>query len=183
MDDLEILAEIQAAGTRFGVPFVVTQYDRNGGVKHQVPCRRVGPLALNESMLFTLEGDFVQGFVYLDDIRGLCIEQRRSFKHPVIGAIVGTVLLGLPLLSVVSAFADLPWAPQSDPLMCSEVFVAALGAYMLWEVLRNRQVPFLVIQTKDEPRVFQLHGHLAPEVKLLVLALQAAVSSPPTQEL
>ena len=166
----------QAAGSPLGKPGVVVQWDRKGRAKRQVPCVRVGQIAFNEMMLFVLEGEYVQGFVYLAEIQRITIQRRKSFRHPIIGFLVGlgcvlgpvSVLLGDPV-----GLAGLLGAGGG----CGFLFVLGIGAFTLFEVITSRKVPWLVVTTKDGDRAFLLGEPVTAEQEQLVFAFDGVAGA------
>jgi len=125
-------------------------------------------------MLLVLEGNRVRSVIRLGDLKNLRIEMRRSFKHPVVGAIVGAALIAAP----ISPFLG-------DPFGLSGVFYGSLipiggtlfclgiGGFTLYEVLRARRVPWLIANTPAGEYSHALDNDLSPEESQLLTALGA----------
>ena len=173
-DRPDVTDSLADVGRSIAKPGTITEWDKDGKVRHRVECVRVGQFALNDRMFFVLENDRVSGFVYLADIRDFRFESRRSFKHPIAGTIFGVSAFLLPLTIFVGDPFFIGGFLGGGLFPLTGGFLMLLGAFTLYEVLRNRKVPWLIVETKDGPRPFMLFAPLAAEQEDLVHALAAA---------
>ena len=174
VNDSNSVPPTKDAGPRIGTPAIVTQWDEKGRVRRQIECLRVGQLALHENMLLVLEGDRVRGVVRLGDLQSVRVEMLRSFKHPVIGAVIGLVMIGAPISVLLGDPFFLGGILGGDFLCFTGGFLLLLGGYTLFEVFRMRKSPWLIAQTPVGEIVLALDRALSPEESSLLAALGAS---------
>jgi hypothetical protein len=168
--------DFQAAGREFGTSAVITQWSKDGKVRHQVSCLRLGQIALSDTMLFVLEGEKVQGWVYLADIRRLAIESRRSYKHPIIGSAIGLAFMAAPVSVVLGDPFSIAGYFGGDLFLFTGGFIGLIGAYTFYEAVLSRKVPWLIVDTATAPRALMFTERLTPAQEALIAAMGAAVA-------
>jgi hypothetical protein len=120
------------------------------------------PIFYDERVIGVLEGKYVQGTVGRRSLRAYRVEQRTSFKHPIVGAVLGGVLVGVPLQAVAGDPLGLWWLTLASPMrLAGSVFMAFFGAFLLWGVIRRREQPWLVLTTVSGERAFPLNEELS----------------------
>src|SRR4051812_33276703 len=104
----------------------------------------VGPLAYDEQLLVVTNQAVVVGSVTRASIRRIRIEPRTSFKHPVVGGVVGLILVAGPLMPRAAERLGLV---DEDWLMTVKAvgeFMLVVGILVLVCVLLRRRIPWLV---------------------------------------
>ena len=126
---------------------------------------RLGQIAYDDDLLLVLDGgDYVNDRIPRNAIKSARLETRPSFKHPVIGIIMGSVLIGVP----VSAFLGDPLGIEGLILCGIETMIIAgflvlLGLYLYFPALSNRKIVWLIIDTTHGERTFPLQGEITDE--------------------
>jgi hypothetical protein len=137
----------------------------------------VRPIFFNDNVIGVLDGRYVQGTIGRRALRAFRVEQRTSFKHPVVGAVLGGVLTVVPLLTLVGDPLGLWWLTLASPLrLVGSFFMLFFGVCLLWGVMRRREQPWLVLTTASGERAFPLNEEL-PETA--VAALRSLVVEAP----
>jgi hypothetical protein len=129
---------------------------------------RVGPLAFDEELLIIMNQGVVIGSVLRRSINAIRIEPRTSFKHPIVGTVVGLVgVAGLLVPNAVRTFGlqDDDWI---QPLRILGFVMAVIGLILLLGVVRRRQIPWLVVDTDSGQRCFPLENEVTPQVEQLI---------------
>ena len=133
---------------------------------------RMGPIAFNERLIVVLEGKYVAGRVFRDQVQRLEIQWRSSFKHPFLGIVIGAGCC-FPLGELIAG----------DPLelgglfsmnvrtLAGSLFLFLCGIYLLFGAIFRRQVPFLVAQTTTGEYAFRLRETITPEIEQFVTKL------------
>jgi len=122
----------------------------------------LGAIAYNDRLVVILQGNTVVGSVPRADIRSIRIEPRLSFKHPIVGLILGSLLTAIPLSTTLMGL-------YYNPVLTLSISLP--GFYLLFAAARARRVPWLVVLTSAGERAFMLHGPVTPEVDAFVHAL------------
>jgi hypothetical protein len=122
----------------------------------------LGALAYNDRLVVVLQGSTVVGSIPRADIRSIRIEPRLSFKHPIVGLVVGSLLSVVP---IGTTLMDLYYNPVLT------LSFSLIGFYLLFAAARARRVPWLVALTSAGERAFMLHGPVTPEVDAFVRGL------------
>jgi hypothetical protein len=122
----------------------------------------LGPIAHSDRLVVVLDGSDVVGSVAIADTLSIRIEQRSSFKHPIIGLVLGAILIAAPVGATLSAVIFPPVLTISLTL---------IGLYLVIAAARVRKVPWLIALTKTGERAFMLYGTVTPEVEAFVHAL------------
>lgn len=122
----------------------------------------LGALAYSERLIVVLEGRDVVGSVPRADIRSIRIELRPSFKHPIVGLILGGLLVAVPIgLTLMGLYYN--------PLLT--LSITLVGFYLMFGAARTRKVPWLIVITNAGERAFMLYAALTPEVEAFAQAL------------
>jgi len=115
--------------------------------------RKVGSVALTPSQLLIFDSDEIQQSFYFNDISSIKVLQRPSIKHPVIGIVLGLVLL-IPSIYLIWTFNLAPStihgylaARFTRDIFWGILLGLALGSYLLYQVATQKQV--LWIQLED----------------------------------
>jgi hypothetical protein len=125
----------------------------------------VKPIFINDEVVGVLDETYVLGTVARSRLKAFRTETRTSFKHPIIGAILGTVMVGVPVQSALGDPLNLWWLTLASPArVAGAVFMLFIGAYLLYGVLRRRDEEWLVLVSEHEERAFPIGGKLAPHV-------------------
>jgi len=128
-----------------------------------------GPIFYDDDVIGVLEGKYVQGTVGRRSLQGFRIDRRTSFEHPVVGWLLGGVLVGVPLQAVAGDPLGLWWLTLASPMrLGASVCMVIFGACLLWGVIRRRDLPWLVLMTRTGERAFPL-GEELPENAAIVL--------------
>lgn len=123
----------------------------------------VGPLLVNDDVLGVTDGRYITATIGRHIIVRAGIEQRSSFKHPIAGAVVGTLFVYLSICAI-------PGNPLGGDgvlpvrLGAAAIFLAAMGIYLLASVIRRKDVPWLVVETIHGQRAFPLYLPVTQEV-------------------
>ncbi|MGC4119190.1 MAG: hypothetical protein QM765_32415 [Myxococcales bacterium] len=123
---------------------------------------RIGAVAFEGEQLLVLEGDYILARLDRAEVRSLRVEQRPSFKHPVLGAV-----LGLALLVPGGAFVGI--APMAATKGVVYVLVGAsisviAGVSLLWGVITRKDIPFLVAVTERGESIYALDQPVTAEL-------------------
>src|SRR5690349_3669776 len=106
-----------------------------GGETYQ----RIGPFIYNDETIGIVEGNYVVERVRRAFITGIDFECRSSFKHPIIGLILGLVLVTVPVQAVMGDPLGLWWLTLASPhRVAGTFFMFLFGIYLIWAVLRRR---------------------------------------------
>ena len=119
-----------------------------------------------------LEGDAVVIRIRREEIRSLRIEQRPSFRHPVLGLAVGiallapaAVLVGPEVLSDTELVSPALTKSLGKLAIAIAVVMSALGgAYLLYGALTRREIPFLVVGTTRGENAYALAGPISAKL-------------------
>jgi hypothetical protein len=133
----------------------------------------LGPLFWDKEIVGVTEHNHVLGSVRRSDLTGVRYEVRSSFKHPVFGAVLGTLLLALGIVLATynpeSAFEVI----QRYPLRALGTIVGPImfGAYLLWGVVRRRDVPWVVFITGPSEYALPLEAELTSAAKSVLAGM------------
>ncbi|MEI8197849.1 MAG: hypothetical protein WCI73_18290 [Phycisphaerae bacterium] len=145
---------------------VITQLDQDGRTRRQTTADRYGPLALSSHTFFVFQSPKstdVIGFVHLAELLSFHTTVRNTFRHPILGLVFA---LGL--------IASTPFIPS----ILIIVFFLLLGIFTLWEVVRNRKVVWLVLDTRSGRREFLLAKEITPEIQACLDTLTVICQTP-----
>jgi len=174
MTEPNATSPLRSAAQQFGTPAVITQWTEKGRVRNQVRCLRLGQIALSETMLFVLEGEKIQGFVYLAEILSLHVEPRRTYKHPVLGALIGFAMVIAPVGVIAGDPQNLGKSFGGDFFLIWGPLLVAAGLFTFYEAVLSRKVPWLIVETKTTQRAFMFSNPLTtPESDLLTAMAQS----------
>lgn len=126
---------------------------------------KLGQVAYDDDWLLVLdERDNVIQEIPRARIESVKVEMRSSFKHPVIGVILGGILVGVP----ASAFLGDPLGVRETILYHLEYLLSAaslffFGLFLLFPALASRKIPWLVIGTSYGERAFPLQCEITDE--------------------
>ena len=97
----------------------------------------VAPIYFNNDVVGVLDGKHSQGRVGRRVLTGFRIDRRTSFKHPVIGFVIGFVLVVIPLQALIGDLLGIWWVTLASPLRLVGSFFPffLLGIYLLWGVV------------------------------------------------
>ena len=137
----------------------------------------IGPLAYDEKLLVVMNQKVVVGSVPRAAIRRIRIEPRSSFKHPVVGSVIGLIGLAGPLMPSAArslGAMDYGWLKL---LEAAGDLMLVVGILVLVCVMRRREIPWLVVETDGEQRCFPLEKEVTPVVEQLVKTLDTVHSA------
>lgn len=114
-----------------------------------------GPIFYDGDLIGVLDGVTVMGSMARKEITAVRLERRTSFKHPILGLILGGVLMaaGLYWFSLTSGDGFVLYG-------C----LLGCGAYLLQGVVRRREIPWLVLVAGTTEREFPLRQDLPAAV-------------------
>lgn len=134
----------------------------------------VAPIYFNNDVVGVLDGKHSQGRVGRRALMGFRIDRRTSFKHPVIGFVIGFVLVAIPLQALMGDPLGLWWVTLASPLrLVGSFFLFSFGIYLLWGVVSRREMPWLVLITDSGERAFPLRDEMPENA---VAALRALIT-------
>jgi hypothetical protein len=124
----------------------------------------IDPIFFNDEVIGVLEGKYVRGKVGRRLVTGYRVEHRTSFKHPIAGLALGLALVGLPLQALAGDPLGLGgFLAGTNMRTIGALFMVCFGVYVLWEVARRRQEPWLVFVIEGGERGFPLTKELSPQ--------------------
>ncbi len=138
---------------------------------------RVGPLIFNEHILHVVESGVVLGSVRRASMKTIRIEPRTSFKHPVVGTVLGLLGVAGPQLPRAASFLGVKAWEWIESLRIVGFFMLVVGIILLIGVLRRRNIPWVVIDTQNGERCFPLEKEVTPDVEQLVQDLNTVHSA------
>ncbi len=136
---------------------------------------RLGQVAYDDDWVLVLDGDTIVHEIPRGTIMSAGVETRSSFKHPVIGMLLGGVLVGAP----ISAFLGDPLGIKPvilyDPMhVFMTGFLVFLGVCLYFPAISNKKIDWLVINTEHGERTFPLKCELEDELAEFLLQLGTA---------
>lgn len=133
------------------------------------PYTVVDQIFYDDRVVGVLEHSYVLGTVHRASITAVRFEGRSTFKHPVIGLVLGLAFAGVPVQSVLGDPLHLWWLTLASPMrVLGSVFMLFVGTYLLWEVIRRRDEPWVVFVLGTTERAFPLARPLsAPALQFL----------------
>ena len=147
--------------------YVITQRDHDGRTRRQTTADRYGPLAINSQTLFVFYSPTsteVVGFIHLAELQSFHTAIRDSFRHPILG-----------LIFALSLLAATPFIP-----ILGIVFCITVSAVVFWEVIRNRKVVWLVLETRSGRREFLLVAdQITPDIQACLDTLRVVCQTLP----
>jgi hypothetical protein len=106
----------------------------------------------------------VLGSVARTSLTGYRIEQRTSFKHPIVGMLLGVALIAVPVQSCAGDPLGVSWlTPGSFRVGAASLFMLFCGLFLLWGVIRRRDEPWIVFIASAGERAFRLRADLSPQ--------------------
>lgn len=148
------------------------------GTEHGPGYFRAGPLFYSDELIGVVDGNNnVLGSVPRASVTSVRLEQRTSFKHPLIGFLVGITLIAAPIDALMGyplGIGRLTFG--SCAAVGSELF---FGGYLLVSVVRRRDEPWIVFVLRDMERGFPLKWPMPQEI----VALAQKVCAIPTTSL
>lgn len=122
------------------------------------------PLFFNDEIIGVLDGKYVQDSVARTALTGYRIEQRTSFKHPIMGLILGIALIVAPVQSFAGDPLRLWWFTMGSLHgIAGSFFMLLCGLYLVCAVIRRRDEPWIVLLTTTGERAFRLRDGLTPQ--------------------
>ena len=132
----------------------------------------VDPLFFNEDVFGVLDGSYILGTMDRDAVKAVRHEERKSFKHPVIGGLVSAAFVVVPLQSVLGDPLGLWWLTLASPFrLVGSFFLFLFGIILLWGVVRRRDEPWIVFVTKSGERAFPLRRDVSPKAAAVLRTL------------
>jgi hypothetical protein len=128
--------------------------------------RVIAPICYDDHVVGVVDGKYLAGAVSRTAVTAIRLERRTSFKHPIVGLIVGISAMGISFL----ALAGDPTLATPHELV-GLLFLFSVGAYLLWGVLRRRDEPWLVFVLGSSERAFPLKDDLSAEASSLLTQL------------
>jgi hypothetical protein len=129
----------------------------------------IPPFFINNDLIGVLDGKSVLGSVTRRAVTSIRVENRSSFKHPIVGTLVGAAMV------VVSTEYFLPhpegawWFALNSPL--GSLFLLFCGCFLLWGVLRRRDEPWIVFVTDSGERDFPIKKVMTAEAVKSLLSV------------
>jgi len=100
-----------------------------------------------------LDGSYICGAVPRTRLVSFRQEHRTSFKHPIVGLVVGLLMVGASLAVCLLALASLHF-------LLGSIFTFFFGAYLLWGVVRRHDEPWTVFVLDNDACAFPLKTEL-----------------------
>lgn len=136
----------------------------------------VWPLFFDDDVIGVLDGKYVQGTVARRSVTAFRLERRTSFKHPIIGLLLGLVLVGIPTQALAGDPLGLWWLTLASPMrLAGSFFMVCFGVFLLGSVMRRRDEPWVVFVTSTGEHGFPLRHNLSSEASE---ALRSICSGP-----
>jgi hypothetical protein len=112
--------------------------------------------------------------VRLSDVRSATVEERKAFRHPLLGLIFALALL-LPAVGTLAAVLAQGNLAALEPLKlgAAVVFAVIVGSWVLYEVITSPRVCWLRIRSAGGEQRLALPGVSRPELEELAAALGA----------
>ena len=127
-------------------------------------CQIAGPIFYNDNVIGVFDGRHVLGTVRRSSVTAWRTEYRTSFKHPVVGLVLAIIMLGVPLQSLLGDPLHLWWLTSMSMLrIIASMCMVLIGLYLLFELIRRRDLPWIVFNLGVEEQAFALKAELPPE--------------------
>src|SRR3954469_25311162 len=108
----------------------------------------IEPLFYNDEIVGVLDKGYVLGSVRRRSFTAASVQHRTSFKHPVLGTLVGLLMLVVPGQGLANDPLGLWWFVLGS---CygwpASLLLMFLGAYLRWGVVRRHDEPWIVFVT------------------------------------
>ena len=127
---------------------------------------RFGCFFHDDRIVGVLEADRVLGSVLRAEVTAIRLERRSTFKHPVLGLLLGLLLFLGPVDLMLGDPWGLRWLALGSctTMICEMMF----GTYLLWSVIRRRDETWVVFASASGERAFPLSEQPLPDqIKLL----------------
>ncbi|MCP4374722.1 MAG: hypothetical protein GY794_00870 [bacterium] len=109
---------------------------------------RLGQIAYDDKLILVLDGDYIIERIGRSAITSARIEIRPSFKHPIIGAIVGTMCVAVPASAILGDPLGIKWMlAYSIFTISSAIFLPFMGLLLYFPAICNRKIEWLVFDT------------------------------------
>ncbi len=132
----------------------------------------VEPLFFNDDVIGVLDGKHILGRVNRSSVTAFRVEQRSSFKHPVMGFVLGLVMIGIPLLPPAFEPDGLKYFTRASKewlFVC--FFLLCIGGYLIWCAASRRDQPWLVFETGSSEFAYPLRQTLPQRAEEVLRSL------------
>lgn len=144
-----------------------------GGFSRDHDLTVLGPLAYDDEVVLFLEGKYVVNSIARRDIISARVETRPSFKHPIMGFVVGLLFLAGAGLVFFGESMGIEWLELPAAASIAAVFVAIAGLYLVCASFSGGTSLWLIAETPAGQREFPLNGKVTENVEEFVESLGA----------
>jgi hypothetical protein len=150
----------------------------SSGIDPKARYKFIGPLIFDDHIIGVLDGKYPLGSVPRASVTAIRFEERTSFKHPILGLILGLLLVGIPTDELTGNHLGIGKLAigSCTALVCSFLF----GLYLIIQILRRRNEQWIVFVLGPVERAFPLKQPISNEqIVILNKLCDRATLQPP----